>query len=170
MLDLTFGFDWSYEMYPEDASYDSKKALVAVNATKTSNFVSKVEKSVARESETLPTSRPGVDACSTSLCKLRRNGKKQKGGDNIKSLEDKMELNISAKLFMDNMDDWNNKLWIVNRRHNNELTSLGKFNDPWKCYEFVKDKVLLSFSFFNNQYKVVETEPSTRDIVILCVE
>ena len=55
MLDLTFGFDWNYEMYPDDASYDSQKALAAVNATKASTFVSKVEKSVARESETLPT-------------------------------------------------------------------------------------------------------------------
>lgn len=55
MLDFTFGFDWSYEMYPAEPTYDSKKALVAVSATKASTFVSKVEKSVARESETLPT-------------------------------------------------------------------------------------------------------------------
>ena len=54
--------------------FEQNEGLVAVDATGTSHFVAKVEKGFARESETLPTSRPGVDACSMSLCKLRRNG------------------------------------------------------------------------------------------------
>ena len=80
-------------------------------------------------------------------------------------------LEIDAQLFMDNMDDWNNKYWIITQRISEEETVvLKEFNNRcYECYDFVKGKTLLQFSFYNNQYKVIENVPTTMDIVVLCV-
>lgn len=55
MLDLTFSWEFETIKYPEDITYDATVGRKSRSAVNTSTFVSKVEKSVARESETLPT-------------------------------------------------------------------------------------------------------------------